>query len=571
MLAIEAASVVDGDVVGDNLILTKHDGTQINAGSVRGPKGDPGPVGSDLAVLSAIPVLDVGVANQIRAGRQLTAADFVNMGLNAPAGLWNLSDLTDVSGNGRNLSNKGAVGFASGINGSANTAAQFTGAVGQALYIPDTGAGDPFRLRTGSWGCWFKTAKRSTFNMLIDKYGTAGQQNFSLFVNNTNQLQCTGSPDGTSNVMLAIGTSDVADDRWHFGVITYDGALFRLYVDSALEGVYIGGPTLFPGGSVLNIGGRGADASNNAAFVNYGRVDEAFVTADVLSDDQIRNLYCARITHTLATLPTRISLRVRRRKRGSALASADFPVQPLRLHNFSAGSMADEGSNVVALTNNGAAPAESGVDGSGSNAIGLGGSQSLSSTDAGLPQAAATRSYGCWFKSPNTTGALLGWGAGSTSASGAQLAIGANGVLVAQSGSDQIIGPFVTDGAWHFVVVVEDNAPLDGVKRKLYLDGKLIGSSLTLNNIALGGANRMRIGAYPDASGPMTGQIDGAFISTSALTIAQIQTLYNKSSQGMAPSPKNAGDHIEALSATDILAVFDSLDAQHTIDLSVAA
>ena len=103
MLAIEAASVIDGDVVGDNLILTKHDGSQINAGNVRGAPGPAGPQGALLPVISGVPVLDVGLANQIRAGRQLTAADFTNMGLSAPLGLWNLSDLTDVSGNGRNL------------------------------------------------------------------------------------------------------------------------------------------------------------------------------------------------------------------------------------------------------------------------------------------------------------------------------------------------------------------------------------------------------------------------------------------------------------------------------------
>lgn len=39
MAEIEAASVIDGDVVGDNLILTKKDGTQINAGVVKGPPG----------------------------------------------------------------------------------------------------------------------------------------------------------------------------------------------------------------------------------------------------------------------------------------------------------------------------------------------------------------------------------------------------------------------------------------------------------------------------------------------------------------------------------------------------
>lgn len=43
MQAIEDGAIVDGDVVGDNLILRKHDGSEINAGSVRGPQGVPGP------------------------------------------------------------------------------------------------------------------------------------------------------------------------------------------------------------------------------------------------------------------------------------------------------------------------------------------------------------------------------------------------------------------------------------------------------------------------------------------------------------------------------------------------
>lgn len=39
MLEIEAQSIVNGDVVGDNLILIRHDGETINAGNVRGPSG----------------------------------------------------------------------------------------------------------------------------------------------------------------------------------------------------------------------------------------------------------------------------------------------------------------------------------------------------------------------------------------------------------------------------------------------------------------------------------------------------------------------------------------------------
>ena len=167
MLAIEAASVVDGDVVGDNLILTKHDGSQINAGSVRGPTGAQGPVGQDLPILTAAPILDVGQSGQIRAGRQLTAADFTAMGLSAPVGLWNLSDLTDVSGNGRNLINKGAIPFDVGINGSANTAAQFMGLTTQSLYIPDTGSKDPFRFKVGSFGAWIKSGRRSAEQVIL--------------------------------------------------------------------------------------------------------------------------------------------------------------------------------------------------------------------------------------------------------------------------------------------------------------------------------------------------------------------------------------------------------------------
>jgi hypothetical protein len=42
MQQIEAASVVDGEVIAGDLILTKHDGTPINAGSVIGPQGPRG-------------------------------------------------------------------------------------------------------------------------------------------------------------------------------------------------------------------------------------------------------------------------------------------------------------------------------------------------------------------------------------------------------------------------------------------------------------------------------------------------------------------------------------------------
>src|SRR5436190_5006493 len=54
MLEIENESVVDGDVVGDSLILTKHDGSTINAGNVRGPAGPAGPPASANSITEAM-------------------------------------------------------------------------------------------------------------------------------------------------------------------------------------------------------------------------------------------------------------------------------------------------------------------------------------------------------------------------------------------------------------------------------------------------------------------------------------------------------------------------------------
>lgn len=52
MLEIEAASIIDGEVVGDHLILEKHDGTLIDAGSVVGPTGPTGP--PNIALIIAL-------------------------------------------------------------------------------------------------------------------------------------------------------------------------------------------------------------------------------------------------------------------------------------------------------------------------------------------------------------------------------------------------------------------------------------------------------------------------------------------------------------------------------------
>jgi hypothetical protein len=529
-------------------------------------------LGSNKQVYSAKQVLEVGQVGQIRAGRVLTPADFTNMGLSAPLGLWNLSNLNDSSGNARNLTNKGSVTFDTGITGAASEAAVFTGSTAQALYIADTGAADPFRIRTGSWGCWFRTAKRGTAQDLITKWGAAGGTlAYNLFVASGNNLVHDITIDGSTGILLN-GISDVADDRWHFTVATHDGTRMRLYLDGAMESSGAASGAMGLVAAPLNIGAQTADASTAAANPFYGRLDEAFVTADVLSDDQVRNLYCASLGHTLGSIPSGSRLAVRRRRRGTTIAVSDFPATPARLHNFTAGALTDEGSNATGLTSNPGTGAIVAVDGPAGTANGYsfsGAHTGLSATDAGLPSGTTARSYGAWCKSAGTAGnkTVMGWGTVTT----ADARIDANAtVFVAYSGADVITtGVSQLDGLWHFVVVVEDNTAIDLVKRKIYIDGRLVGNSTVLTSLILAGANAFRIGAAPGGTQPWIGQIGGAFVYAGALTPSQVLALYNVAGQQLALSPKSDADHIEAFEASRVLAAFDSIEGTDLVDLTV--
>lgn len=587
MIAIEEASVIDGEVVGDDLILTRQSGSQINAGSVRGPQGIQGPAGSDLTVVTAKDILDIGMADQIRAGRQLSATDFTNLGLLAPVGLWNLSNTNDSSGNGRNLTNKGSVAFTYGINGLASTAAQFDANVTtKAFYISDTGVNDPFRIKTMTLGCWFRTAKRDTaYQTLISKIASVdGNASYSFRINATNRLEAVISLTGLASGNIAIdGNADVCDGFWHFGVMVSDWNLLRIYLDGNLE-IAVSGGYIFKGPAPLNIGAQSAYASQAPMNPFGGQIDEAFITSEILSEDQIRNLYCAKIPHTLGSVPKRINLGVTRKKKGAAFVTDDFPTQPLRLYNFSAGALTDQGSNNVTLTNSGGANNIPGVDGSLNNAFKFvsGNGQKLISSDTGLPSGTGPRSYGLWFNTLGNSGqdlVLMSWGLNATWANVEVLYVDdttSSGALKSRAFiSNDLMGGFVADGQWHFAVVVEDGSAADGQKRKLYVDGALAASDVqTLGSIVLGGANYFRIGQWSDGAGggapTFDGQIDSVFVCGYALSPIDIAKLYAKGAQALGISPKNAGDHVEAMTSTDLLCAFDTLPTQHQIDMVVA-
>jgi hypothetical protein len=51
MQEIEDSTVVDGDIIGDNLVLIRRDLVQITAGNVRGPQGIQGPAGATSIII----------------------------------------------------------------------------------------------------------------------------------------------------------------------------------------------------------------------------------------------------------------------------------------------------------------------------------------------------------------------------------------------------------------------------------------------------------------------------------------------------------------------------------------
>lgn len=581
MLEIEAASVIDGDVVGDDLFLTRKDGSLINAGNVRGGPGPEGPRGNSFAVVTAQPVSDVGIINQIRAGRQLAVADFTNMGLQAPLALWNLSNLLDSSGNGRNLTNKGSVPFGVGINGLAATAAVFAGSTGQALYFPDAGSGDPFRIKTGSWGCWFRTPRRGLANQsLMGKWSsTSGQQGpFLMEIDASNRVQGYLTLTGAAAVTMPLGFTDVCDDRNHFVVMTFDGFRACMYIDGVRESVAVASGTLFPGSGALGLGGRASDANATAITnPNFGRMDEAFILSEVLTDEQQRNLYCASIPHALGSAPSSVSMSIRRRRRGSPLAVADFPAQPLHLYNFTNGVLTDQGSlNIpVAALGGGSILDVAGVDGAPNGAKLFSGAHTgLGHSDALLPLGTNRRSYGGWFRSTSTTiQTMISWGNQSTPA-GSDLRLQIiNNVIRSLNGGDNLTSTVVVaDGLWHFAVVVYDNTSSDGIKHKLYVDGALAHSGIVAGNpLVSGGTNGFRIGMESAGFNPFLGTEDSVFVCDYALTYEQQRKLYDVSAQVLGVSPRNAEDHIETMETARLLGVFDSIDSTDSIDLAVTA
>lgn len=527
-------------------------------------------------------VLDPGMPGHTFAGRSLVPADWSDLGLTTPAGHYGLGGVQDTSGNGRDLVNKGAVPFGVGVEGVAATAAVFAGSTAQALWRADTGAADPFRIRTGSVSAYFRTQRGGTLQRIAGKSGPDGNVGYFLQVRANNVAAFAVSPTGASAAAVAVeGTTNVCDGRYHRVTGTYDGSFLRLYVDGRIEGVLgvvaPAGP-IFPSTAALNVGGTGADAATATVEPFYGHIDEFTVSPDVLSEERDRLLYAVKIAHGAARAPRRAWMSVRRRRKGAPLAAGNVP-SAASIYNGAFGASLTDTIGRAALVENpatglliGEQPGPDGLGGANGSAFAFAGNHAgLSATDAGLPSGTNPRTYGGWFKIPTAASwALMGWG--TTSTADARLTTTAGGLLMFTSGSDQPASTsFVADGRWFWAAVTEDFNAADGVRRKLWLNGRCITGSTVMNPIVLAGAGRFRIGANPDGTGAMSGNAARLFVSSAALTPQQLMTIYAKAGQDMGLSPKAEEEHVERIDGTNVYFIGNTLNPEERVELGVAA
>lgn len=524
-----------------------------------------------------------GVAGQARAGRLLTLADFTALGLNAPAGLYNLDSLNDSSGNGRTLNNTTAAVAFTGTNhvGSANSAAVFTNNNAMGLFLAD-GNGGPFNPRTISVGCWFICQKRGGVSQRLLSKGpnVAGSRSWVLAVNSAGPIQLQTSGDLTTQQILTAFT-DCQDARWHFVVGTFDGNVIRVYVDGNLDGELTSGlGPLAQSTQPFNIGSGGISAAAGTGSENLpmdGRIASAFVTPEVINEDQVRNLYAALVPHGAPSTPDEVVVSVRRRRRGSSLASSNFTAAPVsgsaprRLYTHAALSLTDLGADAANLTATGSPIAIAGVDGKAQGAVCL---PSGVFYTASVPTAFSgtnTRSCGCWFVVPGTTTNRTMMVLGGGSATDMRpIFMGTDGTLQSYDGTTNLTTAALKfrldDFRWHFAVAVWDNSAADGIKRKLYVDGKLAAHDTNFASTTTTGGSLYIGRRGTTTSEDLNAYIANSFVCDYALTPEQIQSLYSIGSFALGPSPFPVGDVIETMDATNLYVIADLLDPQHLID-----
>ena len=451
----------------------------------------------------------VGSAGQLATYGAIAATDF--SGAASITSFYNVNNSpNDGSTNARNLTAGSALSFSGvGLFGNElapvfrNDTNSFLSRTSDSFFNLNTASG------TYSFGGWFhKQNWAESVGQILMQLGG----NINLRVSSGNNLLLEG------NVSVSLASS-LLTSGWHHLVGTFNGSgVGRLYVDGQLAGTTSGFTTNATTSQVF----VGKDAGGGSQFV--GMAEDLFATSQTLTDSQVNVIYSKRFKgQQLAG--------------GHVLDADSFPLTSLvgkaTFYNLSANAN-DGSANAKNLTNNGSTPFTGlGLFGAADAANLDGVDDNFSSTDAFFNYASGRPfAMGGWF-------ALADWTPSGTSILFANFTSGSDRgpyvfassanlyAFASTNGTSDDIGITTTanvglvDGSWHHVALT-----FDGSVMRLYLDGVVIGSTVTTGQRTMT-APTYRIGAYQStASGFMKGRArESFFVKDVALTDSDILKL----------------------------------------------
>ncbi|MDP6583540.1 MAG: LamG domain-containing protein, partial [Anaerolineales bacterium] len=200
--------------------------------------------------------------------------------------MWTMGSVADASIKRQNLTNNNSVTFASsGVRG---LAANFVAA--SSMSLTDADHADYTFGKEFSAGLWFyRDLDSGADEGLLEKFdsGLGTDQSFQIQVRSDDLL--TFYTDTSSGDVTSAGSTALSTGRWYFGVATYDGVNHRIYLNGELEFIEAQTGNMDDSDEILIIGG----ATNGDTPQDFfdGKIDEVFITAEVLTPAQIKHMY----------------------------------------------------------------------------------------------------------------------------------------------------------------------------------------------------------------------------------------------------------------------------------------
>lgn len=136
---------------------------------------------------------------------------------------------------------------------------------------------------TISVSAWLKTSINNAYQGVVTKY-SAGTTGYALQTDNTGKIHGiigNGSAQGKCT-----GAVNIADNAYHFLVVTYDGTTVRCYVDGSADGTASLSGAISYDTAVFNIGARTSSTDGCACYI-----DEVGVWSKQLTTTEITSLY----------------------------------------------------------------------------------------------------------------------------------------------------------------------------------------------------------------------------------------------------------------------------------------